>query len=145
MAKMADFYGLVVQFCSSKCASHIIYCKKHTVRSVSTNICMCCVYVYHLVRVIPRHDDPATPARCTLFSLGWPPYCSDVEIEAVFSRAGSVTAIYLQASAGTVVKRVGYDSKCLLTCSYPTLCVFIDSNAAWNGWRESGICGVLTA
>ena len=53
-----------------------------------------------------RREDPATPSLCTLITLGWPPYVSGSEVEAVFSRVGCVTASYLQHHAGPVLGKV---------------------------------------
>ena len=62
-----------------------------------------------------RQEDPNTPSRRTLFSLGWPPYCSGNQVEAVFSRAGIVTATYLQQTAGQVLKEVFLAAKASLS------------------------------
>ena len=59
---------------------HRIFCKKHTVRQSSQ----------------------ATPNERTLFTLGWPPYTTRQGLEELFSRAGHVTAVYLQSSPGPV-------------------------------------------
>lgn len=49
-----------------------------------------------------RKIEAGTPEHRTLFSLGWPPYCSSSEVEAVFSRVGYVTSTYMQNSAGPI-------------------------------------------
>lgn len=81
---MEGFQCLLLVFSSnsgkSSKSKHTIYCKKHVV----------------------RQSAQATPNRRTLFTLGWPPYSKDEAIEELFSRAGHVTAVYLQASPGPV-------------------------------------------
>ncbi len=79
---MDEFDRLRVAFCSPTGASstHTIYCKTHRVRVNSNH----------------------TPNDRTLFTLGWPPYCSKVAIKELFSRAGHVSEVFLQASPGAV-------------------------------------------
>ena len=78
---MEGFRRLRVAFASKTGESvHCIYCKVHAVRK----------------------DAPVTPNDRTLFTLGWPPYSNSEAIEELFSRAGHVTAVYLQASPGPV-------------------------------------------
>lgn len=78
---MEGFQCLPVAFAGSTCSSqHTIYCKKHAVRQNAEH----------------------TPNNRTLFTLGWPPYSKAKAIEELFSRAGQVTAVYLQPSPGSV-------------------------------------------
>ena len=79
---MDEFERLRVAFCSPSGASstHTIYCKTHRVRM----------------------NSDLTPNDRTLFTLGWPPYCSKSTIKELFSRAGHVTEVFLQASPGAV-------------------------------------------
>ena len=79
---MDGFELLPVAFSSpsGRVSKHSIYCKKHML----------------------REDSQLTPNARTLFSLGWPPYVTPSLIEDLFSRAGHVTAVYLQASPGSV-------------------------------------------
>ena len=79
---MDDFHCLEVAFSSPAGASstHTIYCKAHRVRM----------------------NSDLTPNDRTLFTLGWPPYCSEVVIKELFSRAGHVSEVFLQASPGAV-------------------------------------------
>lgn len=74
---------LTVNFsCSSGSSSqHTIYCKRHNVRQPSN----------------------LTPNNRTLFTTGWPPYCSINEIKELFSRAvGQIEDVFLQESTGSV-------------------------------------------
>ena len=79
---MDEFECLRVAFCSPTGASstHTIYCKAHRVR-VNSDL---------------------TPNDRTLFTLGWPPYCNKTTIKELFSRAGHVTEVFLQAGPGAV-------------------------------------------
>ena len=79
---MEGFECLRVAFCSPSGTSstHTIYCKTHRVR-VNSDL---------------------TPNDRTLFTLGWPPYCTKATIKELFSRAGHVTKVFLQASPGAV-------------------------------------------
>lgn len=79
---MDDYTRLIVTFSTSAghLSSHTIYCKKHTV----------------------RQNSDVTPNLRTMFSLGWPPYCSSEDVESVFSRAGGVENVFLSESAGSV-------------------------------------------
>ena len=61
-------------------STHTIYCKLHSVRQSSDT----------------------TPNDKTLFTLGWPSYCTTEAIQELFSRAGHVTAVYLQSLPGSV-------------------------------------------
>lgn len=78
----SDFAPLRVSFCS-----HSGVNSTHTVH-----------YKTHRVRV----NSELTPNDRTLFSLGWPPYCSKSAIKELFSRAGHVAEVYLQTSPGAV-------------------------------------------
>lgn len=84
MCTMEGFQCLPLVFSStsgkSSKSKHAIYCKKHVV----------------------RQNAQATPNKRTLFTLGWPPYSKGEAIEELFSRAGHVTAVYLQPSPGPV-------------------------------------------
>ena len=73
---------LSVRFCSpsGNSSTHIIYCKKHSLRQQSSN----------------------TPNGRTLFTVGWPPYCGNEEIREIFSRVGVVEKVYLQHNPGIV-------------------------------------------
>ena len=79
---MDEFDRLRVAFCSPIGASstHTVYCKTHRVR-VNSDL---------------------TPNDRTIFTLGWPPYCSKEAIKELFSRAGHVSEVFLQASPGAV-------------------------------------------
>ena len=73
---------LVVHFTSPEgnVSSHVIYCKKHSLRQQST----------------------VTPNDKTLFTAGWPPYVSKEEIRELFSRVGELEEVYVQEQAGPV-------------------------------------------
>ena len=80
---MDGFSSLRVQFTSTTgeaSSTHYIYCKLHRV----------------------RENSEITPNDKTLFTLGWPPYCTKLAITELFSRAGQVVDTYLQASPGGV-------------------------------------------
>ena len=82
LCQMDEFECFRVAFCSPTGASstHTIYCKTHRVR-VNSDL---------------------TPNDRTLFTLGWPPYCGISAIKELFSRAGHVTKVFLQANPGAV-------------------------------------------
>lgn len=63
-------------------SDHTIYCQRHVVRQKQEQL----------------------PSGFTLFSLGWPPYCSTQCLEELFSRAGQVQGAYLQPHPGPVGK-----------------------------------------
>ncbi len=73
---------LCVKFISPKGVSskHIIYCKRHALRKNSTK----------------------TPNDRTLFSIGWPPYCTEDIIHELFSRTSEVETVFLRNSLGNV-------------------------------------------
>lgn len=72
---------LRVRFVSGEESSvHTIYCKQHSV----------------------RHSSSLVPNGRTLFSLGWPPYCSREAIAELFSRAGQVIGVFLLDQPGLV-------------------------------------------
>ena len=82
---MDGFSTLRVQFTSPLGAinsTHSIYCKVHRV----------------------RHSSNLTPNDRTLFTVGWPPYCTKRVVEELFSRAGHVIDCFLQPNAGVVVE-----------------------------------------
>lgn len=61
-------------------SSHVIYCKKHSLRQPSS----------------------VTPNDKTLFTAGWPPYVGKDEIRELFSRVGELEEVYVQEQAGPV-------------------------------------------
>ena len=73
---MEDFTPMRVSFRSAGGASsaRVLYCKRHSVRL----------------------ESPLTPNGRTLFTVGWPAYCSDEDAAQLFSRAGQVTGVFLQ-------------------------------------------------
>ena len=92
--RMEDFRELRVCFSTPGGSSsvHTVYCKRHAV----------------------RQNDALTPNGLTLFTLGWPPYCTSTCVEELFSRVGEVKSVYLQPSPGPAREeegrgfRVGY-------------------------------------
>ena len=66
---------------SGSTSTHVIYCKKHSLRQQSSK----------------------TPNDRTLFTVGWPPYCSQEEIKETFSRTvGEVERVFLREKPGNV-------------------------------------------
>ena len=109
---MEGFECLPVAFQSSRGglkSGHVIFCKKHSVRQNSL----------------------ATPNGRTLFTLGWPPYCKGQAIEELFSRAGHVTAVYLQSSPGPVDPSSDADPPCgVFTVAYVVFAAESDADSA---------------
>ena len=92
--KMEEFARLQVRFSITGGTSsvHTVYCKRHSVRQSAA----------------------LTPNDLTLFTLGWPPYCTSTCVQELFSRVGDVRRIYLQPRPGPAKEeqgrgfRVGY-------------------------------------
>ena len=87
---MDGFSSLRVEFVSPGGAksTHTIYCKLHHV----------------------RQNSELTPNDRTLFSIGWPPYCSEEAAGELFSRTGHVEKTFLQLNPGTVDVEMAADS-----------------------------------
>lgn len=85
--KMEEFRELRVCFSTPGGSSsvHTIYSKRHAV----------------------RQSNARTPNGLTLFTLGWPPYCTNTCVEELFSRAGEVKRVYLQPSPGPAREEKG--------------------------------------
>lgn len=68
-----------VQFMREEASAvHTIYMKKHSLRQSTALL----------------------PNDKTLFTIGWPPYCSKEAIAELFSRVGQVTNVYLRDQSG---------------------------------------------
>ncbi len=78
---MEEFSCLRVRFTSTSglAAVHSVYCKRHRVRKQSERF----------------------PNGRTLFSVGWPPYVSALEVKELFLPVGQVSDVYLQPQDGT--------------------------------------------
>jgi len=91
---MDEFTRLQVCFSTAGGSSsvHTVYCKRHSVRQSAA----------------------LTPNHLTLFTLGWPPYCTSECVQELFSRVGDVRRVHLQPSPGPAKEeegngfRVGY-------------------------------------
>lgn len=57
-----------------------------------------------------RQENSKAPNHRTLFTLGWPPYCSDGCIKELFSQAGEVEFVQLQ-------DKIGFDEEAVATNS----------------------------
>ena len=70
------------------CSVHTIFCKVHVI----------------------RQENGKAPNHRTLFTLGWPPYCSDGYIKELFSQAGEVELVQLQDKIGFDEETIAADS-----------------------------------
>ncbi len=75
---------MVFSSAGGQSSTHTIYCKQHAV----------------------RQNSEVTPNLKTLFTLGWPPYCSPETVEALFSRVGTVKKVFLQENPGSVETKI---------------------------------------
>ena len=110
---MDGFQELLVMFKSPgriHTSRHTIFCKKHTVR-INSNL---------------------TPNNKTLFTLGWPPYCSKEAIEDLFSRAGHVNSVYLCMNPGQVEKSEDMREYCGFHVAYVVFSTESEAMSALN-------------
>ena len=95
---------------SSACSVHTIFCKVHVIRQEHSKV--------------PNHR--------TLFTLGWPPYCSELCIRELFSQAGEVSFVQLQ-------DKVGFDEDLGTTESgFKVAYIVFDSNETAEGALKLG-------
>ena len=119
---VSEFTPIKINFKSDNNVTsvHTIFCKVHVIRQESSKA--------------PNHR--------TLFTLGWPPYCSDECIKKLFSTAGEVELVQLQ-------DKVGFDEDIVVTLNSGfkvAYIVFDSSEAAENalklGYKKTVLCEI---